>query len=139
MISWQQFSDVSYFTLGGGTSPCGCPLSMFLISIFTLYFPETRCCQVNSRGCWGCWQAVQGLAEAAGYALGGGQAQWQVGCALSDQGLWAEAEQPLRQSLALLESQLHPDHPDLACVCNGSPCYLLNHAIFQCCAVYTMC
>ncbi|EIE24021.1 hypothetical protein COCSUDRAFT_47104 [Coccomyxa subellipsoidea C-169] len=76
-------------------------------------------------------EAVQGLAEAAGYALGAGQAQWQVGCALSDQGLWAEAEQPLRQSLALLESQLHPDHPDLACVCNGVPCYLPSMPIFN--------
>ena len=63
---------------------------------------------------------MQGLAEAAGYMLGVGQALWQVGCALSDQGLWAEAEAPLRRSLALLEAQLHPDHPDLACVCNGA-------------------
>ena len=66
-------------------------------------------------------QAVQELADAAGYTLGVGQAQWQVGCALSDQGLWAEAEAPLRRSLQVLESQLRPDHPDLACVCNGAP------------------
>ena len=63
---------------------------------------------------------MQGLAEAAGYMLGVGQALWQVGCARSDQGLWAEAEAPLRRSLALLEAQLHPDHLDLACVCNGA-------------------
>ena len=70
-------------------------------------------------------QAVQELADAAGYTLGVGQALWQVGCALSDQGLWAEAEAPLRRSLQVLESQLLPDHPDLACVCNGAPNFAL--------------
>jgi len=69
-------------------------------------------------------QAVEKLAEAAGYILGVGQALWQVGCALSDQGFWAEAEAPLRRSLAILEAEQHPDHLDLGRVCNGAPCSL---------------
>lgn len=65
-------------------------------------------------GRWGCaLQAVEKLAEAAGYILGVGQALWQVGCSLSDQGLWAEAEAPLRRSLTILEAELHSDHLDL--------------------------
>ncbi len=75
-------------------------------------------------------QAVQDLAEAAGYMLGVGQVLWQVGCALSDQGLWAEAEAPLRRSLQVLESQLCSDHLDLACVCNGAPSHQYLYLIW---------
>lgn len=64
-------------------------------------------------------QAVQALAEAAGHQLGVAQALWQVGCALSDQCCWHEAEMPLHRSLALLEAEQHCDHMDLARVCNG--------------------
>lgn len=67
-------------------------------------------------------QAVLGLCEAAGYQLGAAQALWQVGCCASDEAQWAEAETPLRQSLALLEAEQGPDHLDLACVCNSAHC-----------------
>lgn len=84
-------------------------------------------------GRWGCaLQAVEKLAEAAGYILGVGQALWQVGCSLSDQGLWAEAEAPLRRSLTILEAELHSDHLDLGRVCNGVPCSLTQ---IICCIV----
>ena len=68
---------------------------------------------------------MYGLCEAAGYELGMARALWQVGCCASDQGHWAQAEGPLRQSLALLEAEQGPDHLDLACVCNGAHCHTL--------------
>jgi hypothetical protein len=64
-------------------------------------------------------QAVQGLAEAAGYKLGVAQAMLQVGCALSDQGCWREAELPLQTSLDLLQADQNCNHMDVARACNG--------------------
>jgi hypothetical protein len=71
------------------------------------------------RGVCAVLQAVLGLCEAAGYELGRVRALWQVGCCASDEAAWAEAEAPLRRSLALLEAEQGPNHLDLACVCNG--------------------
>ena len=49
-----------------------------------------------------------------------GRALWQLGSVLGDQGQFKNAEVPLRDALALLESELGSDHLDIAKACNGS-------------------
>lgn len=66
-------------------------------------------------------QAVHALCERGDHALGAAQAEYQLGCALSDQERWREAEPVLGRSLAALEAQRGPDHLDLALACNGTP------------------
>lgn len=57
-----------------------------------------------------------------------GRALWQLGSVLGDQGQFKDAEVPLRDALALLESELGSDHLDIAKACNGSsPLYLPAH------------
>ena len=48
-----------------------------------------------------------------------GRALWQLGSVLGDQGQFKNAEVPLRDALALLESELGSDHLDIAKACNG--------------------
>ena len=50
-----------------------------------------------------------------------GRALWQLGSVLGDQGEFKNAEVPLRDALAILESELGSDHLDIAKACNGSP------------------
>jgi len=50
-----------------------------------------------------------------------GRALWQLGSVLGDQGQFKNAEVPLRDALALLESELGSDHLDIAKACNGMP------------------
>lgn len=50
-----------------------------------------------------------------------GRALWQLGSVLGDQGQFKNAEVPLHDALALLESELGSDHLDIAKACNGSP------------------
>ncbi|KAL0028676.1 hypothetical protein WJX79_009990 [Trebouxia sp. C0005] len=48
-----------------------------------------------------------------------GRALWQLGSVLGDQGQFKNAEVPLRDALAILESELGSDHLDIAKACNG--------------------
>ena len=73
-------------------------------------------------------QAVQAQAVEAGQDAELAQALWQLGCVLSDQARWADAEAPLRQSLLLMESLEHSDLQDIACVCNGDSTDNLTHS-----------
>lgn len=61
-----------------------------------------------------------------------GRALWQLGSVLGDQGQFKNAEVPLRDALALLESELGSDHLDIAKACNGSSprvcLYIEQHA-----------
>jgi len=50
-----------------------------------------------------------------------GRALWQLGSVLGDQGQFKNAEVPLRDALAILESELGSDHLDIAKACNGMP------------------
>lgn len=50
-----------------------------------------------------------------------GRALWQLGSVLGDQGQFKNAEVPLRDALAILESELGSDHLDIAKACNGTP------------------
>ena len=49
-----------------------------------------------------------------------GRALWQLGSVLGDQGQFKNAEVPLRDALAILESELGSDHLDIAKACNGT-------------------
>lgn len=54
-----------------------------------------------------------------------GRALWQLGSVLGDQGQFKNAEVPLRDALAILESELGSDHLDIAKACNGTTSFLL--------------
>ena len=62
---------------------------------------------------------MQSLCERVGYSLGAAQAEYQLGCALSDQERWPAAVRVLARSLAALEAQRGGEHLDLAPACNG--------------------
>ena len=55
-----------------------------------------------------------------------GRALWQLGSVLGDQGQFKNAEVPLRDALAILESELGSDHLDIAKACNGTDSGLLS-------------
>lgn len=59
-----------------------------------------------------------------------GRALWQLGSVLGDQGQFKNAEVPLRDALAILESELGSDHLDIAKACNGMSlaCHSTPHA-----------
>ena len=65
-------------------------------------------------------QAVSAQAAEAGADAELAQVLWQLGCLLSEQARWADAQVHLQRSLALLESLEHCDALDIACVCNGA-------------------
>lgn len=67
-------------------------------------------------------QAVSAQAAEAGADAELAQVLWQLGCVLSEQTRWADAQVHLQRSLALLESLEHCDALDIACVCNGAIC-----------------
>lgn len=74
-------------------------------------------------------QAVYQMAVEQKDRVAQGRALWQLGSVLGDQGQFKNAEVPLHDALALLESELGSDHLDIAKACNGSPiCHLLHHA-----------
>ena len=75
-------------------------------------------------------QAVRALCERGGYGLGAAQAEHQLGCALSDQERWCEAEPVLGRSLTALEAARGRNHLDLARACNGLCClpYIPAHS-----------
>ena len=64
-------------------------------------------------------QAVHEQAIEQGDRVAQGRALWQLGSVLGDQGQFKNAEVPLRDALALLESELGSDHLDIAKACNG--------------------
>ena len=85
---------------------------------------------LHASGPW-CWsrlheyeQAVSGQASEAGADAELAQVLWQLGCVLSEQARWANAQTHLQRSLALLESLEHCNALDIACVCNGEICSL---------------
>ncbi len=57
-----------------------------------------------------------------------GRALWQLGSVLGDQGQFKNAEVPLRDALAILESELGSDHLDIARACNGKNIAVRNRA-----------
>ena len=67
-------------------------------------------------------QAVGAQAAEAGADAELAQVLWQLGCVLSEQARWADAQVHLQRSLALLESLEHCNALDIACVCNGAIC-----------------
>lgn len=66
-------------------------------------------------------QAVYEMAVEQKDRVAQGRALWQLGSVLGDQGQFKNAEVPLRDALAILESELGSDHLDIAKACNGSP------------------
>ncbi len=61
-----------------------------------------------------------------------GRALWQLGSVLGDQGQFKNAEVPLRDALAILESELGSDHLDIAKACNGMPLlYMPSFLLFR--------
>ena len=68
---------------------------------------------------WGFVQAVYEMAVEQKDRVAQGRALWQLGSVLGDQGQFKNAEVPLRDALAILESELGSDHLDIAKACNG--------------------
>ena len=80
-------------------------------------------------------QAVHAQAIEQQDRVAQGRALWQLGSVLGDQGQFKNAEVPLRDALAILESELGADHLDIAKACNGQSltCPTLTKQTTVCC------